>query len=499
MKYPVDFINKIICGDSIKVMKDIPNDVIDSVICDPPYEIGFMNKLWDNSGIAYNVDLWKQCLRVLKPGGYLLSFGGARTYHRMACAIEDAGFEIRDMIEWIYGQGFPKSLDISKAVDKQGGKSLSWFIDYILKVADERKISRKELTMLFPSKNGNSTGWLWNKQKTQNITIKQYNKIKNFLDLPFENLKEAEREVIGKGKAGLTAGSIANFAGKKEFNLTTPTTSQAKQWEGWGTNLKPAHEPVCMARKPLSEKTVAENVLKWGTGGINIDECRVEIDSIKDASQLRTMNRSQKDDKNGWGMNQNKGDNPEVISPKGRFPANIIHDGSDEVMKVFPNTSKGWGVATNGKAKGKGSMFGTGGTNANRYDMDGSSAARFFYCPKASKSERDMGCEELEKKTAGECTDRKNGSAGLKSPRAGAGRTNGSKNYHPAVKPIKLMEYLVKLVTVKDALVLDSFIGSGTTAIACKKLKRNFIGIELYPEYVEIARKRTSRVQVELF
>ena len=207
------WLNQIIQGDCLEVMRGIPDDCIDSIVTDPPYELGFMGKKWDSTGIAYNVDMWRECLRVLKPGGHLLSFGGTRTYHRMACAIEDAGFEIRDQMQWIYGSGFPKSMDISKAIDKQAG---------------------------------------------------------------------VERASLGKIKGavnpkGYKTDGIKQSGGafKKEYDITAPATLKAKQWDGWGTALKPAHEPIVVARKPLSEKTVADNVLKWGTGGINIDDCRI--------------------------------------------------------------------------------------------------------------------------------------------------------------------------------------------------------------------------------
>lgn len=199
------------CREGLKLLED---NSIDSIVTDPPYELGFMGKSWDKTGIAYNVELWHECLRVLKPGGHLLAFGGTRTYHRMACAIEDAGFEIRDQIQWIYGSGFPKSMDISKAIDKKLGAERE--------VIGQRKVTSSDL--------GQSSGW-------------------NYLD-----------------------------TSKGVYNYTIPTTDEAKQWDGWGTALKPANEPIVVARKPLSEKTIAENVLKWGTGGINIDDCRIAYD-----------------------------------------------------------------------------------------------------------------------------------------------------------------------------------------------------------------------------
>ena len=383
---------KLLIGCCKEQMKLLPDNSIDSIVTDPPYELGFMGKSWDNTGIAYDVELWKECLRVLKHGGHLLAFGGTRTYHRMAVAIEDAGFEVRDMIEWVYGSGFPKSLNIGKAVDKIGGESLDWFIDYILKFAEEKGISKKELTMILPSKNGLPTGWLYNKQKTQGITIEQFNKIKEFLNLPFDNIEETKREVIGLGKAGLTAGTIANFQGEKEFDITKGNS----EWEGWGTALKPAHEPICMARKPLAEKTIAENCLKWGVGGINIDESRVGEDLIKGQKAGQGFNNVK-----GFGVNTKQGDEEakEYTSQDtvGRFPANLIHDNSEEVQNCFPNTNPSKKAHRGNGSDGSNGIYGVyGGESTIRgHDDNGGNASRFFksilYYPKASKSERNKG------------------------------------------------------------------------------------------------------------
>lgn len=437
--------NQIHIGSNLDVLPTLPDNSIDSIVTDPPYELGFMGKSWDSTGIAYSVILWKECLRVLKPGGHLLAFSGSRTYHRMACAIEDAGFEVRDQIMWVYGSGFPKSHNISKAMDKNGGKDLTWFIDYVIKTAEEKGITKAELSALFPSKNGNPTGWLWNKQNGQGITLEQYNKIKDFLCLPFESIEEVERSVIGVGKAGLTKGNIANFAGKTEFEITAPATNEAKQWDGWGTALKPAHEPICVARKPL-DGTVVDNVRKWGVGGLNIDGCRVGH------NEDLSVKRSTKDmDTNGqgWGFKAVSRGN------EGRFPANIIHDGSQQVLDLFPG------------------------------DKDKSSA-RFFYCPKASKADRDDGCDEFEEKRE---SDRVlDSGVGGDNPR---NRTNKPRaNFHPTVKPTDLMAYLCRLVTPTGGTILDPFMGSGSTGRGAVIQGFNFIGIELSPEYAAIAEAR---------
>lgn len=330
---------KIYNNNCIDIMKKLPENSIDAIVTDPPYGLSFMGKKWDYD--VPSVEIWKECLRILKPGGYLLTFAGTRTQHRMAVRIEDAGFQIRDMIAWVYGTGFPKSLDITKALNKT-------------------------------------------------------------IDESSEN---------------------------------------AKQWEGWGTALKPALEPITIARKPLSEKTVAENCLKWGTGGINIDACRVGHDDTRS----KTSGASRRNSEHKWGLKAG------VIagSENGRFPTNFISDGSDEVFACLPEQAK-----------------------------------RFFYVAKSSNTERDLGCEELIKKEqAGSYQFRIDGSLDDK-------KTEGRANTHPTVKPVALMEYLIKLVSRENALIFDPFLGSGTTGIAALNLGRRFIGTEMSANYFEICKAR---------
>lgn len=383
-------------GSCLKVMKNMESNSVDAVVTDPPYGLSFMGKKWDYD--VPSVGVWEECLRVLKPGGYLLAFAGTRTQHRMAVNIEDAGFEIRDMIAWVYGSGFPKNHNIGKAVDELQGN---------------------------------------------------------------------EREVIGKGECGYNVsiskkrkeqGHRPNLTKtKKEFNLTKGNS----EWEGWGTNLKPALEPITVAMKP-KEGTFAENCLKWGVGGINIDDCRVGTEIMN--------NRPAGNKAGGNSLNMSVIGMPQDIdetTSQGRFPANLIHDGSDEVVSLFPDSSKD-----------------------NRYDMGGTSASRFFYCAKASKKERNLGCEELETKKGGSYEFRQDGSSDGKIP--------SNKNNHPTVKPVDLMEYLVKLVSREGAIVLDPFAGSGTTGLACINLKRNCIGIEKEEKYCEIIKKRCEHKRTVL-
>ena len=419
---------KLIQGDCLKELRKLHNNSIDSIVTDPPYGLKFMNKKWDYD--VPTVEMWQEALRVLKPGGHLLSFGGSRTYHRMAVAIEDAGFEIRDQIMWLYGSGFPKSHNVGKAVDKLQG-----------------------------------------------------NEREHLKENPNKRNEEVEKSSAGKSQSGRTTHA--------------PITKGNSKWEGWGTALKPAHEPIVLARKPLSEKTIASNVLKWGTGGINVDGCRVDNSGAN-------LNMKQKNfDAMGYhGAKETKG--IQTHNPKGRFPANLIHDGSKEVVSGFPNTGKGnGGNPYNYKGKEYNnkdtSMFNGDKPQAPSNFNDSGSASRFFYCAKASKSERNAGLEGFETKDSNYRTEYrptaiKSGDKGQDTPYAGVNRSGGVKNNHPTVKPLKLMQYLVCLITPPKGTVLDPFMGSGTTGMACKKEGFDFIGIELEKEYCDIARARISQI-----
>jgi site-specific DNA-methyltransferase (adenine-specific) len=381
---------RVVQGDCLEKMKDLPDNSVDSIVTDPPYGIGFMGKQWDK-GVP-SVDIWSECLRVLKPGGYLLAFAGTRTQHRMAVRIEDAGFEIRDMIAWVYGSGFPKSLNIGKAVDKLNGIEVE--------------------------------------------------------GLPTLPMQEAtEVGAISKNRRCAICLKAISSGNPCQCDRTYKAQNE---WSGWGTALKPALEPITVARKPLAEKTVAENCLKWGTGGINIDGSRVGTEIIKHNQDHKSLQKSKEQD----GRTHKEVENPEPTYNTGRFPANLIHDGSDEVVSLFPNDNQ-----------------------------------RFFYCAKASKSERNKGCEELEEKV-NKFGNQKNGEDLGNGSVNDKFTTQPSKNNHPTVKPIALMEYLINMVSRDGATILDPFMGSGTTGVACKNLGRNFIGIELDADYIEIAKAR---------
>jgi len=468
-------------GDCLEEMdKLIAEGVkVDAIVTDPPYGLSFMGKKWDYD--VPSVEIWKECLRVLKPGGFLLSFAGTRTQHRMCVNIEDAGFEIRDMIAWVYGSGFPKSHNIGKAVDKIRGthpNKFKEFAEYIKGRRLELNITQKKADDVVCNGTTNYS-WFEGRPVGQRLPKEaEYIKIKKLLRLDDrfdEFIGEAEREVIGKHKQ--PAKEI--FKGgelSKDVDITIPATEEAKKYEGWGTALKPALEPITVARKPF-KGTVANNVLKWGTGGINIDGCRVEYVGKTDP---RTFGGSWKTDKMAKDTYEGgyEGTRQEV-SHQGRFPANLIHDGSDEVLDLFPETKTGK-VASH-STKG---MWGSGADTSYQDIDNGGSAARFFYCAKASKKDRNEGCEELE--------DKQYSHDGRNKEIENAYQRNKSvaTNNHPTVKPTKLMQYLVRLVTPKGGKVLDPFMGSGSTGKACKLEGFDFVGIEMNPEYVEIAKAR---------
>lgn len=416
-------------GDCLEILKTLEDNSVDSIVTDPPYGIGFMNKEWDSpqkhkelierenkrsqerfeegkspvkGGFSKGVqpglpiggakegrwfqewcEEWaKECFRVLKPGGHLLSFSAPRTYHRMATAFEDSGFQIRDQIMWVFGSGFPKSHNIGKAIDKIQGN---------------------------------------------------------------------EREVIGDYETSIP--QITPWQDVDRFESKNQQTKGNGEWEGWGTALKPAHEPICMARKPLSEKSIAENVLKHGTGGINIDDCRI-------GSEVRTTpihSDDVKDDNTLFGLHKTI-QHERVETTEGRFPANIIFD--EEAGKIL--------------------------------DEQSDKASRFFYCPKVSKKERNAGLEDFEDKLQASASFRPNHMEKALNGEDGNpfGRYTPTKNIHPTVKPIALMEYLIKLVTPEGGIVLEPFMGSGSTGIAAKNLGMSFIGIEKEEEYFEIAKQR---------
>jgi site-specific DNA-methyltransferase (adenine-specific) len=408
-------------GNCLDTLKTYSDNSIDSIVTDPPYGISFMSKKWDYD--VPSVEIWQECLRVLKPGGYLLSFASTRTQHRMAVNIEDAGFTIKDCITWVYSSGFPKSHNVSCAIDKSFGHP-------------------------------------------------------------------------NRGRAIPTASTYQASDVDKENKLTSnevapyePITDEAKAWQGWGTALKPACEPITVAQKPI-KGTIASNVLEWGTGAINVDATRVPMDEDDFAKLSAGVEKIRERGgvmDNSWKNSSDlSGANP--ANPLGRWPANFIHDGSQEVLDLFPNAKGGAWVQTEGARH-----FNNNGkpTSPKRLGNDSStgSTARFFYCSKSNKRDRNEGLEDLEPKQYSH--------DGRETRTETAYQRNDSvaANHHPTVKPTDLMCYLVRMVTRLGGTVLDPFMGSGTTGKAAMREGMNFIGCELDVEYLAIAKKR---IQYEL-
>ena len=398
--------------------KNYDGPLFDGILCDPPYELGFMGKSWDSSGIAFDTEMWADILKLLKPGAHLLAFSGSRTYHRMAVAIEDAGFEIRDMIEWVYGSGFPKSHNVANAVDKLNG-------------ASNRGHAISSGSQIHPT-----TG-----------------------------RKRANGELLPAYKARTEAGQL---------------------WEGYGTALKPAHEPCVLARKPL-DGTVANNVLKHGTGGLNIDGTRVaaEPELAKNWTDRKAPAGFNGDKSGIYGSG--KTDTPSDYTPTGRFPANLIHDGSPEVEAVFPQTGKSVVRVSEDK------------------DLSVNTSSRYFYTAKASKRERNAGLEGFEDIRGGamqaNTTNKMQlGGASLKGEHK---EIQPTKNGHPTVKPLSLTKYLATLIKPPTGgRLLVPFSGSGSEMIGALQAGWEYVeGVELTEEYIPIAEARikywTERVKEE--
>jgi site-specific DNA-methyltransferase (adenine-specific) len=397
---------RLLSGDCREALRLLGPDSVDAVVCDPPYELGFMGKGWDSTGIAYDVGLWKEALRVLKPGGHLIAFGATRTYHRMAVAIEDAGFQMRDSLHWIYGSGFPKSTDLSKEADKQAG--------------------------------------------------------------------------IWRGRAGaLTSGNPAMSGGNYARTAKgEPVTEAGWNLKGWGSALKPGHEPFVLARKPMPS-TLIKNVLGYGLGGLNIDACRVpykpgSVDFSRKQRQQRADGVVQ------FGAAGLIGKEIDTYKEGGRWPANIVFSHSATCAEACADDCPV--AALEAQYPGASEFFSVIGGDT----LD----TPFFYSPKVSRVEREAGCEHLPLVSGAEAVNRTEGSAGM-GPRAGAGRTAELvHNHHPTVKPWSLMAWCINLVCPANGVVVDPFMGSGSTGIAAVRTGRNFIGIEQNAAYYDIARAR---------
>ena len=394
----------LILGDCRTVL---PRLRLEAAACvtDPPYELGFMGRDWDRSGVAFDPATWGAVAGAMLPGAHLLAFGGTRTHHRIWCAIEDAGFAIRDTIMWVFGSGFPKSLDVRKAIDKAAG------------------VEREETGRVLSTTGNRASG-------------------------------SPAMAASGLGAVGV---------GPQIHTETAPATEAAQEWQGWGTALKPAFEPIVVARKPLCG-TVAENCQQHGCGALNVDGCRVELASGETPEDFRrvdppggvvrrNVNAYAQDE---WSREQfaRKTERGHV---NGRHPANLIHDGSDEVLAGFPDSR--------GDARPRAAPAVRADTNGYRFQdhertgfADSGSAARFFYCAKAARRER------------------------------------GAGNKHPTVKPLRLMEYLCRLVSQpgQRGLLIDPFAGSGSTLLAATRWFERVLAVELDPDHCATIAARLS-------
>lgn len=449
-------------GDNRDVLRQLPDNSIDSVVTDPPYALvsivkrfgsanaapakgndaymrasaGFMGKQWDTGEVAFSEEFWSEVLRVLKPGGHVAAFGASRGYHRMACAIEDAGFEIRDSLMWIYGTGFPKSQNVAKFIDKELGVEGS--------LGGPRSAAHADMLARGVARRGK----------------KHEGRDRPWMDDP--NAVAAAQSVY------------------------VPASPAAQEFDGFGTALKPAFEPIVLARKPLSEGTVAANVLRWGTGALNIDGCRVPTDETITATRNVALGSSS-------GGIYATANTPGVYVQKdsGRWPANVVHDGSDEVVGAFPNAGGQQGRAKIGGDKG-GSIYGkfTKNVSSNPEPRgDSGSAARFFYSAKASKADRNEGLDDFESRS--DSAHRKTNLEETADNPYLRGVTE-RKNTHPTVKPTALMQWLCRLITPPGGTVLDPFMGSGSTGKAAVWEGFKFVGCEREDEYIKIAEARIA-------
>ena len=442
-------------GNMLDMPGAIERNSIDAIVTDPPYELNFMNKGWDNSGIAFQAGTWRKCYEVLKPGGYLLAFGGSRTFHRIACAIEDAGFEIRDTIMWLYGSGFPKSMSLGKSV--------------------ESKLV-----------NGSA-----NKQ--------------DFKTLPGDKAEAGSWGISANAEEYGFRPANYDLDGHLRVVNVAYQTAEGKRWDGWGTALKPAYEPIIVARKPC-EGSATDNVLKYGVGGINVDECRVGNPYTYKIKENGFGDNFMDDNWEPSGREYEKDVN-------GRFPANTIltYDDTDcdEVCGGMPDTKSSGGEITVPDFSDAGQKnssnkvgFNDGATAKRRAinyvaPLDDGSAARYFYCAKASKRDRDEGLEAFEDKILAFSNQAQaEAKRGNELKIGGMNDIKHRKNIHPTVKPTDLMQYLIRLVTPKGGTILDPFNGSGSTGKAAmyenkdRNANYKYIGIELSEEYLQISKAR---------
>lgn len=494
-------------ADCLAALRDMPDASVDAIVTDPPYglsnttpaqvadtitrwasgdreylptSVGFMGHEWD--GFVPPVAVWDECLRVLKPGGHLLAFAGSRTHDLMTLGIRLAGFEIRDSVAWLYGSGFPKSLDVSKAIDKAGGNPLAFreFADAYAAAVKASPLKHSDIDRHLGIKSS-SCYWARHDHRGGMPPRHHWEKVRDLmgLDSTMERLYEAaEREVIGSKSSGIAVpGEAARYTvgGSRsvEVPITAAASDAAREWEGWGTALKPAMEPITLARKPL-DGTVAANVQEHGTGALNIDACRVPTtDKLSGGHASAGQQMS-----DGW--RRPWMDDPDAVKANiersrasvakseslGRWPANVV---LDESQAAELDRQSGVSVSSGGAGGASGRLGYHGGGNGNVGSSAGGfgdkgGASRFFYVAKAPKSERPV--------------------------------VDGIA--HPTVKPVALMRWLVRMVTPPGGVVLDPFAGSGTTLEAAMLEGFNVIGVEREADYLPLIRARIERATAAL-
>lgn len=479
-------------GDCLAILPTIADASVDAIVTDPPYELGFMGKVWDASGIAYNTEVWRQCWRILKPGGHLLAFGGTRTYHRMTVAIEDAGFEIRDSLHWIYGSGFPKGQDIAKSIDKRRDdradtlQATAWLAAQTQAAGWD--LARLNALFGFHAR-GMATHWITQGVAARVPTPEQWDRLREEIGFDDTEIRPlvaqindrrgtlgeawAKREVVGQAHR-VRRESDVQFAALSggAYDLTAPESDAARRWQGWNTSLKPAHEPIVMARKSTGFNTTAANVLEHGTGALNIDACRTTAGQDYRAKCASVVGIGSP--RNGDTLSEWTGTREDSAHAAGRWPTNILlghGPGCIEVADCQPGCpvtemDRQSGVTpSNARANKGGSMGYHGGTPQSKEwtGEDSGGASRFFpvfrYEAKAPASER---------------------------PRLADGTA------HTTVKPLALMQWLVRLVTPPGGTVLDPFAGSGTTLSAALREDMTAIGIEQHEPYAQLCVQRLS-------
>lgn len=516
-------LNQILCGNCVEVLKDFPDDSIDLVVTDPPYGLSFMGKDWDKT--LPPREAFDEIIRVLKPGAlaFVMSSPRQDLLWRMLSMLEGVGFELtQSYIDWIYKTGFPKAYDVSKGIDRRlihYNPLIKDVKEFLRKAKEVSGLSGPQIDELLGLKGDNFNSHFIGNSKTSNLPTKEHwFKLKEILgfadtfDVLWITLRDGKsRPIIGIKENERNMPLPTQYDGKRiELTITQPASDLAKIWDGWKsqTGLKPAHEPILMVNKPFSESTIVDNVLRWGTGAINVDACRIPFEQYGTiaSNPLLRLNSGAKIEYGADAHSSSfklKGASGKMnISPKGRFPANLLV--SDKAIDTGKVTKSEGGLTTRSKEDKVGKWgfqdfnmqgYGDVGDQSRYFDLDAWAKHHgFLDVPKPDNKERDFGLKGRKRIP----TSKLNLSDGKNPVRLDGVIPNPRRNIHPTVKPIKLMAYLIELGCPPDGVVLDPFVGSGTTCIAAKRLHRRYIGIEINPEYHRMAEARISAYPVPL-